>query len=147
MAPHNPPDDRLPITARQRLVLVTVASVGALVMLLIIFFGLIEIGWAGMCGGNTCAGGWHVNLLKAALILPPIAALLIAYLCSFSRTGNRRQAALNPNSGPLGGSDRMVLRCGSPPLHRLPRPLSDDPRAQRPPLQPLRSLTTSATGP
>ncbi|WP_146103846.1 hypothetical protein [Nonomuraea solani] len=67
--------------------LITVASVGALVMLVIIFFGLIEIGWAGMCGGNTCAGGWHVNLLKAALVLPPVAALLFAYHCSFSRTG------------------------------------------------------------
>ncbi|SEK22013.1 hypothetical protein [Nonomuraea pusilla] len=87
MTPHNPPDDQRTITARQRLVLVTVASVGALAMLLIIFVGLIEIGWAGMCGGDTCVGGWHVNLLKAALVLPPITALLFAYLCSFSRTG------------------------------------------------------------
>ncbi|SEG96090.1 hypothetical protein SAMN05444920_109276 [Nonomuraea solani] len=87
MTPQNAPYDQLPITSRQRLVLITVASVGALVMLVIIFFGLIEIGWAGMCGGNTCAGGWHVNLLKAALVLPPVAALLFAYHCSFSRTG------------------------------------------------------------
>ncbi|WP_327586893.1 hypothetical protein OHA25_07725 [Nonomuraea sp. NBC_00507] len=56
-------------------------------MFVLMFFGLIEIGWAGMCGGNTCAGGLHINFLQAALVLPPIAALLFAYHCSFSRTG------------------------------------------------------------
>jgi hypothetical protein len=58
VTPQNAPDDQLLIMLRQRLVLVTVASFGALVMLLITFIGLIEIGWAGMCGGGDCAGGW-----------------------------------------------------------------------------------------
>ncbi|MBT2234162.1 hypothetical protein [Nonomuraea sp. NEAU-A123] len=87
MAPQIARDDRLPITSRQRLVLIIAAGVGALVMLVIMFFGLIEIGWAGLCGGKTCARGWHVNLLEGALVLPPIAALLFAYRCSFTRTG------------------------------------------------------------
>ncbi|MEV0348914.1 hypothetical protein AB0H88_24320 [Nonomuraea sp. NPDC050680] len=75
------------ITSQQRLVLIIVASIGAVAMLVIAFLGLVEIGWAGVCGGNTCARGWHVNLLEAALVLPPIAALLFAYHCSFSRAG------------------------------------------------------------
>ncbi|MEU7832197.1 hypothetical protein [Nonomuraea sp. NPDC049129] len=87
LTPHSAPNDQLPISSQQRLVLIIVASVGAIVMLVIAFLGLVEIAWAGVCGGNTCAKGWHVNLLEAALVLPPIAALLFAYYCSFSRAG------------------------------------------------------------
>ncbi|WP_433512478.1 hypothetical protein ACQP2T_53545 [Nonomuraea sp. CA-143628] len=87
LTPHSAPNDQPLITSQQRLVLIIVASVGAVGMLMIAFLGLVEIAWAGVCGGNTCAKGWHVNLLKAALVLPPIAALLFAYYCSFSRAG------------------------------------------------------------
>ncbi|MBE1565468.1 hypothetical protein [Nonomuraea africana] len=76
----------------QRTRLIVVACAGALGMAALGFFGLIEIGWSGVCGGATCPSAWKVGFLGGTVVLVPAAATLFAFhCCSFSLTGPLRK--------------------------------------------------------